>query len=69
MAFNLQTFKTRTLTSIVFVIIMLCGLFINHWSFFILFSIIHFGCWFEYKKLAGKIEPEYKNISSMHIMV
>jgi phosphatidate cytidylyltransferase len=63
MAFNLQTFKTRTLTSIVFVIVMLCGLLINHWTFFLLFSIIHFGCWSEYQKLAGKIEPTYKNIS------
>src|ERR1700759_2168118 len=66
MAFNLQTFKTRTLTSIVFVIVMLCGLLINHWTFFLLFSIIHFGCWNEYQKLAGKIEPAYRNISSAH---
>jgi phosphatidate cytidylyltransferase len=66
MALHLQTFKTRTLTAIVFVIVMLCGLLINHWSFFLLFSVIHFGCWFEYKKIAGKIEPEYKNIQWLH---
>ena len=66
MAFNLQTFKIRTFTSIVFLIIMLCGLLISHWSFFILFSVIHFGCWYEYQQLAGKIEPEYKAISSAH---
>jgi len=66
MAFNLQTFKTRTLTAIVFVIVMVCGLLINYWSFFLLFSIIHFGCWYEYQKLAGKIEPAYKNISFLH---
>jgi len=68
MALNRQTFKTRTLTSIVFVIIMLCGLLINYWSFLLLFCIIHFGCWLEYKKLAGKIKPAYKNASSIHIM-
>lgn len=66
MALHLQTFKIRTLTAIVFVIVMLCGLLINHWSFFLLFSVIHFGCWFEYEKIAGKIEPEYKNIHRLH---
>ena len=66
MAFNLQTFKTRTLTSIVFAIIMLCGVLIDHWLFFLLFSIIHFGCWYEFQMLAGKIEPAYKNISRLH---
>ncbi|HKB43886.1 MAG TPA: phosphatidate cytidylyltransferase [Chitinophagaceae bacterium] len=55
MAFNFQTFKTRTITSIVFVIVMLAGLLWNQWSFFILFSIIHFGCWWEYLKLVEKI--------------
>lgn len=68
MALNLQTFKTRTLTAIAFVIVMLCGLLINHWSFFLLFSVIHFGCWFEYQKLLGKIEPVYKNISLLHVI-
>lgn len=66
MAFNLRTFKTRTFTSVVFVIIMLLGILIDHWTFFLLFSIVHFGCWYEYQKLAGKIEPEYKNISTAH---
>ena len=55
MAFNSQTFKTRTITSIVFVVVMLAGLLWNQWSFFILFSIIHFGCWWEYLKLIEKI--------------
>jgi len=67
MAFNLQIFKTRTLTAIVFVILMLCGLLISHWTFFLLFTIIHFGCWVEFKNIAGKIEPAYKNISPLHI--
>ena len=55
MAFNRQTFRTRTLTAIIFAAIMLAGLLWNHWSFLILFSIIHFGCWWEYLKLTEKI--------------
>ncbi|HEX4876310.1 MAG TPA: phosphatidate cytidylyltransferase [Chitinophagaceae bacterium] len=55
MPFNLSVFKTRSLTALVFVAVMLAGLLWNHWSFFILFSIIHFGCWWEYLKLTEKI--------------
>src|SRR5436190_631012 len=55
MAFNLQTFKTRTLTAIIFAAVMLAGLLWNHWSFLVLFSIIHFGCWWEYFNLLEKI--------------
>jgi phosphatidate cytidylyltransferase len=63
MAFNLQTFKTRALTAIVFVIVMLAGLLWNEWSFLILFSVIHFGCWFEYQKLASLIDERYSTIA------
>lgn len=66
MAFNWQTFKTRTLTAIAFVIIMLAGLLWNRWSFFILFSIVHFGAWVEYQKLIGKFNPQYSKISLLH---
>jgi phosphatidate cytidylyltransferase len=55
MAFNWQTFRTRALTAIVFVAVMLTGLLWNEWSFLLLFSIIHFGCWWEYIKLVEKI--------------
>jgi phosphatidate cytidylyltransferase len=55
MAFNRQTFQTRTLTAIIFAAVMLFGLLWNPWSFLILFSIIHFGCWWEYLKLTEKI--------------
>ena len=55
MAFNWQTFRTRTLTAIIFAAIMLTGLLWNQWSFLILFSVIHFGCWWEYLKLSEKI--------------
>lgn len=66
MALNIQTFKTRALTALVFVLVMLAGLLWNQASFFILFSIIHFGCWFEYQKLMERIDPDYKQISSFH---
>jgi phosphatidate cytidylyltransferase len=55
MAFNRKTFQTRALTAIIFAGVMLIGLLWNKWSFLILFSIIHFGCWWEYLKLAEKI--------------
>ena len=64
MALDSKTFKTRALTAIVFVIIMLVGLLWNQWSFIILFTIIHFGCWYEFVKLIKKINPvSYKLIS------
>jgi phosphatidate cytidylyltransferase len=58
MAFNRLTFKTRTLTAAIFVVVMLAGLLINRWTFFILFSVIHFGCWWEFIKLMRLIHPK-----------
>src|SRR5688572_29197582 len=55
MALNSKNFITRTITAIVFAAVMLAGLLWNHWSFLILFSIIHFGCWWEFLSLIGKI--------------
>jgi phosphatidate cytidylyltransferase len=66
MAFNWQTFRTRALTAILFAAIMLIGLLWNQWSFLVLFSIIHFGCWFEYQKLVGLIDPGYQSINPFH---
>ena len=66
MAFNVATFKTRTLTAAVFVVVMLAGLLLNQWSFFILFSIIHFGCWVEYQRLVSLIDKEYSTITPFH---
>src|ERR1700730_3749617 len=66
MALQLATFKTRTLTAAVFVVVMLAGLLWNHWSFFVLFSIIHFGCWHEYQRLIGLIDKNYAGISPFH---
>jgi phosphatidate cytidylyltransferase len=66
MAFNWQTFRTRSLTAIVFVIVMLFGLLWNRWSFFVLFSIVHAGAWIEFQKLVSKFHPEYNTISRAH---
>jgi phosphatidate cytidylyltransferase len=66
MALNLQTFRVRTITSIVFVVVMLVGLLWNQWSFFLLFSVIHFGCWIEYQKLVSRISPDFNKITPVH---
>jgi len=58
LALNIQTFKTRALTALLFVAVMLTGLLWNSWSFLILFTVIHFGCWFEFVKLMKKIYAE-----------
>jgi phosphatidate cytidylyltransferase len=66
MALNLATFRTRALTSLVFVAVMFAGLLWNEWSFLILFSVIHFGCWVEYQRLIRLIDIQYAGISSFH---
>jgi len=66
MAFNFQTFRIRALTAVVFVLVMLAGLLWNPWSFLFLFSVIHLGCWIEYQKIVGLIDPGYLQISPLH---
>jgi phosphatidate cytidylyltransferase len=66
MAFDTKTFRTRTLTAIIFAMVMLTGLLWNQWSFIILFTLIHFGCWYEFIKLVKKINPVYfRSITSL----
>ncbi|MFN9114424.1 MAG: phosphatidate cytidylyltransferase, partial [Bacteroidota bacterium] len=65
MSMNWGTFRTRALTALVFVAVMLGGLLWNDWSFFILFSVIHAGCWIEYHQLNRRILPGY---ASLHIL-
>ena len=55
MALNIDTLKIRSLTALIFVAVMLVGLLWNFWSFVLLFTIIHFGCWYEYVKMIKKI--------------
>ena len=69
MAFNWQSFKTRTLTAAIFVVVMLAGLLINRWTFFILFSVIHFGCWWEYLKLVEKIYKTQIDIVIKYVLI
>ena len=59
MAFDLQTFKTRALSAIIFVAVMLGAIFYNINSFIILFLIVHTGCLIEFNKLT-------KNSPSIH---
>jgi phosphatidate cytidylyltransferase len=66
MALNPSIFKTRSLTAAVFVIVMLTGLLWNPWSFLLLFSVIHFGCWIEYRKMVVLIDSDYARISKLH---
>lgn len=66
MPLDTATFRLRTTTAVLFAAIMLTGLFWNQWSYFILFSIIHFGCWKEYHQIVGKIDPAYEKISVFH---
>ena len=58
MALDIKTFRTRSLTAIIFTIIMLAGLLINLWGFLILMLIIHFGCWLEFIDLMKKIHHQ-----------
>ena len=66
MVFNTATFRKRSLTAILFVMIMLVGILWNVWSFFILFSIIHFGCWVEWQRLLAAIDKSYHRITVIH---
>ena len=66
MALNRKTFKTRTITAIIFAAIMLAGLFLNAWLFLLLFTIIHAGCWLEYQRLVGLIDKGYQEITPIH---
>jgi phosphatidate cytidylyltransferase len=66
MALNVQTFKTRALTAVIFVAVMMAGLLWNETSFFLLFTLVHFGAWKEYQKLIEGFNPDYKKIIPAH---
>lgn len=59
MALNLTTLRTRAITAIVFVIIMLGGIIWKEWSFMLLMFIIQIGCIAELVKLISFIDPNY----------
>jgi phosphatidate cytidylyltransferase len=58
MAINIDTLKTRALTAVIFVVVMMAGLLWNEWSFLALFVLIHFGCWYEFIKILKIIYGE-----------
>jgi len=66
MSLNAAVFKTRALSALLFVAVMSLGLLWNFGSFFVLFSIIHFGCWIEYQKIIGLIDKGYTQITKFH---
>lgn len=55
MAINIETLKTRALTALIFVAVMMVGLLWNEWSFLVLLLVIHVGCWYEFIKLLKRI--------------
>jgi phosphatidate cytidylyltransferase len=56
-AFNIPVLKTRALTALIFVAIMISGLLINAYTFLILFLIILSGCLLEFFKIIKIIFP------------
>ena len=58
MPLNTAVFKTRSLTALVFVIVMLGGLLFHPWAFAALFILVHFGCWTEFIRLIKKINDK-----------
>jgi phosphatidate cytidylyltransferase len=59
MSLNIASLKTRAITAVVFVVIMLCGIMWNERSFMILFLFIQIGCIAELVKLISFIHPNY----------
>lgn len=57
MALNKAVFKTRALTAIIFVVVMLAGIFINFYTFVALFLLIMGGCLYEFRKIVKLIKP------------
>lgn len=73
MALNIQTFKTRALTALVFVAVMLSGLFINGYLFLVLFISVMFGCLYEFSKIhaliSGPKDFKFYTVSLFYIIV
>jgi len=66
MALNASVFKTRSLSAVVFVIVMLAGLLLNQWLFLLLILIIHTGCWLEFEKLISLRDETYNQRIGFH---
>jgi len=57
MAIQIQTLKTRALTAVIFVVVMLGGLLYNAYAFIALFILIAAGCTIEFYRLLKLIPP------------
>ncbi|MEY3432695.1 MAG: hypothetical protein RL131_631 [Bacteroidota bacterium] len=57
-ALNKEVFKTRAKTAVVYAAVMLTALFWNEWSFLVVFSVVHFGAWYEFRKLVAKMSAD-----------
>ena len=57
MALHVKALRTRTITALFFGLVMLAGLFINQWTFILLFGIILCGCLYEFYKISKLIWP------------
>ena len=66
MALNIQTFKTRSISAMVFAIVMLGGLFFNGYLFLILCVVILLGCLTEWMKMQKRIQ---QSSSGMRIIL
>lgn len=51
MAFNIQTFKTRSLTAVIFVLVMMSCILLHGWAFAALFLFIMMGCLYEFARI------------------
>lgn len=49
----MTNFQRRALTATIFAAVMLVGLFLNIWSFYVLFFVISMGCLWEFLKLTS----------------
>ncbi len=69
MALDRKTFRTRTITAIVFAAVVLLGLFTNVWAFFLLFFTIMVGCIVEYVRLVFKFRPALLFLAVLYIVM
>ncbi len=69
MALDKKTFRTRTITAIVFAVVMLLGLLTNVWAFFALFFTIMILCLVEYVKLVLSFKPFLIFLAVLYIVM
>jgi len=69
MGLDKKTFRTRTLTAIVFAAVMLLGMLTNVWTFLLLFFTIMIGCLVEYVRLIFKFKPALLLLAVLYIVL